>query len=87
MSVVRTGVFATPEQLAGLTAQRRAIAEMPLVHLTPTYAGLIDKMENDLKTSIDTAAVLAGLPSPKEIDGEVNHYGLLATGEFTRWVP
>lgn len=86
MAIINTGVFATEEEVHELR-QIREYLSAPLVHLTMKHAENLDRADEDLKAKIDRLAQEHGLPAPGLIDGEPNHYGMSAKGEFTRWEP
>lgn len=82
--VLKTGIFATEEETADFLARYKEMASTPLIFPNGlSSAQAIDNMWEQFKDSIDELALSHGLPQLGKIDGLINHYGLLGTGEFT----
>lgn len=78
---VRTGVFAAPEEIELSRQWRLEADKTPIVRVFGRW--LHEEADAQFKARIDGLAEKHGLPKLQPIDGESNHYGLLATGEFT----
>lgn len=80
-----TGVFATPEE----TEEARRMFDVgPLIF--PNGMRSAEAMDTQIERArawLDELAQKHGLPAPGLIDGEVNHYGMSAKGEFVSEEP
>jgi hypothetical protein len=83
MSVVQTGVFASMEQLAQVRKAFHEARETPVMRVHGVW--MHEEALESAKSLVDKLAVECGLPPPGLIEGQVNHYGLLPTGEFNRY--
>jgi hypothetical protein len=88
MSIVNTGVFATGVEIDEVRAASESLHSTPLIFPSGLKsARLMDATFERFKNLIDELAQKHGLPAPGLIDGEVNHYGMSNSGEFTRYEP
>lgn len=84
--IKQTGVFASEQEVARAKQLSAEFSTTPLIKVLGRW--LPDDARAALMDYIDACAVSHGLPAPgRDADGDVDHYGLLATGEFTREVP
>jgi hypothetical protein len=84
MGAIRTGVMATATEIA--EAKQRAVEarEAPVAKVGGVW--LYEAAHENFMGWLDRLAVAHGLPEPpRDPDGDVVHYGLLGTGEFTKW--
>ena len=88
MGVVSTGVFATEAERGEMAERSRDIYSTPLIFPNGMLSALaMDSVVEAFATRIDELAQAHGLPSPGLIGGDVSHYGMAKSGEFTRWEP
>jgi hypothetical protein len=84
VSIERTGVRATAEQVATARRMAQMVAQTPLM-----VVGGVDMHHFARETfmrQVDAWAVGHGLPRLDDLDGAPDHYGMDADGEFTRYV-
>lgn len=85
MKVIKTGIIAKPEDVEHCFEWHREMSATPVMKLGRHW--LHEEAQREFERRIDELAVSYGLPEPAVIDGEVWHYGILRTGEFTRAEP
>lgn len=78
---VRTGVFATPEEVESAKGWSAEARSTPVVKVHGHW--LHEDADAQFKMRIDDLAKSHGLPELPPVDGEPDHYGLIANGEFT----
>jgi hypothetical protein len=82
MSHKHTGVFATAEEIDHARALADELTRTPVIRVHGHW--LPEDAHHALMSYIDKCAVKHGLPEPeKDVDGNVIHYGMLSSGEFT----
>lgn len=85
MSVVLTGVFVSEEDRIEARIRSKAAKNAPVMKVANFWVH--EEASEAFVDYLDKLAVKYGLPEPGRIDGEVNHYGLTAKGEFSRYEP
>lgn len=82
---IKTGVIVSAEHTAEVLELSKAAAHAPVMRV---HGRWMNELAHEvLMARIDALAVEYGLPPPIVVDGEVWHYGMLRTGEFTRLDP
>lgn len=83
MAIRNTGVFATLDERNALAAHSANVRRTPLIEVCGKW--MPDVEREGLMRAIDDCAISHGLPTPKRIGGDVNHYGMTIDGEFTAY--
>jgi hypothetical protein len=84
MGAINTGVFATPDEVTEAKRRSVEVRDTPVVKVHGEW--LHDAALESFQAWLDGLAVAHGLPAPeRDADGDVIHYGLAGTGEFTKW--
>lgn len=78
---IRSGVFATPEEIQQAKDWFAETRSAPVAKVHGHW--LHEDADARFKQRIDDLAKSHGLPELPSIDGELDHYGLIANGEFT----
>lgn len=85
MNVVLTGVFVSDEDRVEARRRLKEASFAPVMKVANFWVH--EEMAQTFADYLDKLAVKYGLPEPGRIEGEVNHYGLTAEGEFSRYEP